>query len=260
MHKRAKAWLRVTLKSEVGRIALDTRIDRAAEQESRCQEQHVIEGHVVIPGVLDSGEIRDLLAALERAQLRRSRAGVRHLLGHPAVAQIANDPRLLGIAQHVLGDDAFPFRATLFDKNPDANWLITWHQDTALPLREKHEVPGWGPWSVKEGVIYAHSPAEALEQVVALRLHLDDSTEENGPLRVFPGSHREGVLSDQQVEAIVAGSEGISCLVPAGGIIVMRPLLIHASSKSQSVDPRRVLHIEYAVSTTVSSPLQLALV
>jgi ectoine hydroxylase-related dioxygenase (phytanoyl-CoA dioxygenase family) len=218
-----------------------------------------IRGHAVIPGVLDSDEIRQLLAVFVKAQLHRSRAGVRHLLRHSAVAQIANDPRLLGIAQQILGNDTFPFRATLFDKNPEANWLITWHQDTALPLREKHDTPGWGPWSVKEGVIYSHAPAQALEQVVALRLHLDDSTGENGPLRVFPGTHRQGVLSDQQVEAIVAGSDGVSCLVPAGGIIAMRPLIIHASSKSRSAVPRRVLHIEYATRGAVPAPLHLAI-
>jgi ectoine hydroxylase-related dioxygenase (phytanoyl-CoA dioxygenase family) len=208
---------------------------------------------------MKSAEIEALAFSPEQSGLRRSRAGVRHLLGLPVVAQIANDPRLSVIAQQVLGNDAFPFRATLFDKNFDANWLITWHQDTALPLREKHEAPGWGPWSVKEGVVYAHAPAQALEQVVALRLHLDDSTEENGPLRVYPGSHRQGVLSDQQVEAIVAGSEGTNCLVPAGGIIAMRPLIIHASSKSRSAIPRRVLHIEYATRDAVSAPLQLAI-
>jgi ectoine hydroxylase-related dioxygenase (phytanoyl-CoA dioxygenase family) len=217
------------------------------------------DGFAICPGILGREEVCRIVSDFSRLDVQRSRAGVRHLLKHSSVAQIANDPRLLGIAQHVLSNDAFPFRATLFDKNPDANWLITWHQDTALPLREKHETPGWGPWSVKEGVIYAHAPAEALEQVVALRLHLDDSTEENGPLRVFPGTHRQGVLSDQQVEAIVAGSEGINCLVPAGGIIVMRPLIIHASSKSRSAIPRRVLHIEYATRNTVSAPLKLAI-
>jgi ectoine hydroxylase-related dioxygenase (phytanoyl-CoA dioxygenase family) len=208
--------------------------------------------------VVASAEVETLVSALEQSSLRRSRAGIRHLLSHPAVAEIANDPRLLGIAQQVLGYDAFPFRATLFNKNPEANWLITWHQDTALPLREKYETPGWGPWSVKEGVIYSHAPAQTLEQVVALRLHLDDSTEENGPLRVFPDTHRQGVLSDQQVEAIVAGIEGISCLSPVGGIIVMRPLIIHASSKSQSAIPRRV-HVEYATHAAVSAPLRLAI-
>ena len=105
----------------------------------------------------------------------------------PAVGGMARRAPLLEIAQEILGHGAFPYRATLFDKSATANWLVVWHQDTALPLRERREVPGWGPWSVKEGVHYAHAPASALEQVLALRVHLDDSTSKNGPLRVLPG-------------------------------------------------------------------------
>ena len=85
------------------------------------------------------------------------------------VAQIAARDEMIGIAREILGAEAWPFRATLFDKSPSSNWLVAWYQDTALPLRER------GPWSVKEGVNYAHAPSEALEQIVALRLHLDDS-------------------------------------------------------------------------------------
>lgn len=166
---------------------------------------------------------------------------------------------MVGLARCVLGIDAFPFKATLFDKSPDANWLITWHQDTALPLREKRDTPGWGPWSTKEGITYAHAPAGALERVVALRLHLDNSDMENGPLRVIPGSHRQGVLSDEQVESIVDKSEPVTCLSERCGVIVMRPLIIHASSKSQSDKPRRVLHLEYATRDAVAAPLQLAI-
>lgn len=219
-------------------------------------EQH---GFAILPSVLKAEEIEMLLEHLAGLEPHRSRAGIRHLLGHTAVAQIANDHRLLGIAQSILGPDAYPFRATLFDKSSDANWLITWHQDTALPLRGKQEIPGWGPWSLKEGVTYAHAPASVLEKVVALRLHLDDSTAENGPLRVLPGTHRSGVLTDQQVEAAVANADETLCLAPQGGVIVMRPLIIHASSKSASDIPRRVLHIEYATSTSVPAPLQLAI-
>lgn len=197
-------------------------------------EQH---GFAIIPFVLKAEEIETLLKYFIDLEPHRSRAGIRHLLRHPAVSQIANDPRMLGLAQSVLGHNAFPFRATLFEKSSEANWLITWHQDTALPLREKHEIPGWGPWSVKEGVTYAHAPAAALEQVIALRLHLDDSTDQNGPLRVIPGTHSNGVLHDYEVESIVAKSEPVTCAVAKGGVIVMRPLIIHASSKSQSDVP-----------------------
>jgi len=162
------------------------------------------------------------------------------------VAELARDSRLLGMAQSVLGPEAFPFRATLFDKSPASNWLVVWHQDTALPLRERRETPGWGPWSIKDGVVYAHAPASALSQVLALRVHLDDSTEANGPLRVLPGTHMLGVLTDDQLHEQSVKMAPVDCLVPAGGVLAMRPLIVHASSKSQAEKPRRVLHIEYA--------------
>jgi ectoine hydroxylase-related dioxygenase (phytanoyl-CoA dioxygenase family) len=237
-------------------IARDRVIEELSHQ--ACSTQVEQDGYVIIPGVFTSHEIQDLAANIESSGVSRSRAGIRHLLKYPVVAQAASDPRLLGIAQSILGESAFPFKATLFDKSPDANWLIVWHQDTALPLREKHEASGWGPWSVKERITYAHAPASSLEKVVALRLHLDDSTSENGPLRIIPCSHRQGVLSDAEVEAIAAHTVPINCLVSKGGIIVMRPLVIHASSKSQSATARRVLHIEYATSDAVVAPLQLA--
>ena len=102
---------------------------------------------------------------------------------------------MLAIASRFLGPSAIPFRATLFDKSRGNNWLVVWHQDTALPLVEHRDVTGWGPWSVKAGITYAHAPASALARVVALRLHIDDSDADNGPLRVLPGTHAQGLLS-----------------------------------------------------------------
>ena len=216
-------------------------------------------GYAVVPGVLQTNETKTLLEVLASAGLPAGRAGVRHALQIRAVSALAHDARLLEIVRAVLGDAALPFRATLFNKSSHANWLIAWHQDTALPLREKKEASGWGPWSVKEGVIYAHAPASALEQVVALRLHLDDSTEQNGPLRVLPRSHNLGVLSDEQVHALVKERPAACCLTDQGGAIIMRPLIIHASSKSVSSAERRVLHIEYATKPAFADGMQLAL-
>jgi hypothetical protein len=235
--------------------------DRVIKEQSHqtCSAQVEQQGYAIVPNLFAPEEIQNLVFHLESSDLPRSRAGIRYLLSIPAVAQVANNPRLLGIAQSILGDEALPFKATLFDKSTDTNWLITWHQDTALPLREKHEIPGWGPWSTKEGIRYAHAPATALEKVITIRLHLDDSSEENGPLRVAPGTHGKGVLTDQEVEAIVAEATPTNCLIAKGGVILMRPLIIHASSKSHSDISRRVLHIEYATRDTVPPPLQLAM-
>lgn len=140
-----------------------------------------------------------------------------------AIAQLSVDPRLMALACGVLGDAAQPFRATFFDKSPVSNWLVVWHQDTALPLRVWRDAPGWGPWSVKAGIHYAHAPARALERVLALRIHFDDSTLENGPLRVLPGTHRMGVLNDETVQQLSREIEPVDCVVSCGGVIAMRP-------------------------------------
>lgn len=176
------------------------------------------------------------------------------------VSALARDTRLLNLARSVLGDSAIAFRATFFDKSPDSNWLVGWHQDTALPLASRFENPEWGPWSIKDGIHYAHAPRTALEQVIALRVHLDDSTSENGPLRVIPGTHRQGVLTDLQIQQIASDKEVVECTVGTGGVIAMRPLVIHASSKSRSAMPRRVLHIEYASTRNLATGLELAIV
>ena len=160
------------------------------------------------------------------------------------------------LAANVLGCEPLPFGATLFDKSPDANWLVVWHQDTALPFAERREVAGWGPWSKKAGVDYAHAPAVALSKIVALRVHLDDSSSDNGPLRVLPGTHTLGVLTDEQIRNQARSTDAVECTVERGGVVVMRPLLIHASSKATSESSRRVLHLEYAATATLDG-LQL---
>ena len=215
------------------------------------------DGFAIVPCVFAAPELDGLSRDLEALALQRSRAGARHLLSVPAVASLARDPRLTSLACEVLGGDAVPFGATLFDKSDQANWLVAWHQDTALPLLERHAVAGWGPWSTKRGVLYAHAPATALSQVVALRLHLDDSKAENGPLRVLPGTHAHGVLSDEQIHAAARRIAPVTCTVARGGVLMMRPLLVHASSKVAAASPRRVLHFEYAGSAVFADGVRL---
>ncbi len=216
-------------------------------------------GFAILPGIFSFETLDFLLHEIENVAPRRSRAGIRHALRLPPVAELARQPQLMELARGVLGQEAFPFRATVFDKSPMANWLVVWHQDTALPLRSRLEVNGWGPWSVKDGIHYAHAPTAVLNHVVSLRVSLDDSSVENGPLRVLPGIHRRGVLSDDDVHQIAASATPVDCVAARGAVVIMRPLTIHASSKSRSTQPRRVLHIEYAASTSIAEPLQLAI-
>ena len=216
-------------------------------------------GYAVVPGIFTKEFLDDLLQRINKLAPRRSRAGLRHAMSLPPVGDLARHPQMIDLAREVLGARTFPFRATLFDKSPAANWLVVWHQDTALPLRARSEAAGWGPWSVKEGIAYAHAPAAALSQVLALRVSLDDSLSENGPLRVLPETHTLGVLSDDSIHDLATRIVPVDCVVPKGGIVAMRPLVVHASSKSQTEEPRRVLHIEYAASDVIAKPLQLAI-
>ncbi len=222
------------------------------------REEIVEGGFAIVPSVFSPERMDQVVEEIQRLSPVRSRAGVRHALGLAPVSAIARHPRLTEIACGILGAGSFPYRATLFEKSPAANWLVVWHQDTALPLRERGEVSGWGPWSAKEGVNYAHAPASVLSQVLALRVHLDDSTGDNGPLRVLPGTHGLGVLSDDSIHELSTRAFPIDCVVAKGGVVAMRPLLVHASSKSHSEMPRKVLHIEYAASPSIAEPLELA--
>jgi ectoine hydroxylase-related dioxygenase (phytanoyl-CoA dioxygenase family) len=181
-------------------------------------------------------------------------------MANPAVAALAADSRLIAVARELLGTDATPFRATLFEKSAGTNWPIPWHQDTALPLTTSFDAPGWGPWSEKAGALHAHAPAWALSRVIALRVHLDASAAGNGPLRVVPGSHAAGVLTDDGILDCVSRNGAVQCLAPRGGVLAMRPLLIHSSSKVKNADPRRVLHIEYVDSLDLGPGIRLAIV
>ena len=222
------------------------------------QDMLEVEGYAIIPDVVQPDKLAEAANDFARAAGKRSRAGIRHAMALESVAQIARDPKIADLAQEILGGVATPFRATLFDKSPASNWLIVWHQDTALPVKQRRDVRGWGPWSIKDRVNYAHAPAEVLSRVVALRIHLDDSTLQNGPLRVLPRTHGLGLLSDDEIQSLARDTEDVTCMVDAGGIVAMRPLLLHASSKSQTDEPRRVLHIEYTRSLVLESGLEIA--
>ena len=166
-----------------------------------------------------------------------------------AVAAWASSQPLLNFVRPHVAREPFPVRAIYFDKSPESNWLVPWHQDLTLALRSRTEVPGFGPWSVKGDVPHVQPPTELLEQMLTVRLHLDDADETNGALRVLPGSHRLGRLSPAQVLEQRTRQADVLCTVAAGNALLMRPLLLHASGRSTSQRHRRVLHIEYAAFT-----------
>lgn len=215
-------------------------------------------GYSIHERVFDRAEMAAAIEALARADMVRTKAGARHVLGVPMVRALAADPRMIRLAAQFVGPAPVQFRATLFDKSPTSNWLVVWHQDTALPMKTRVDDPTWLSWSTKAGVLYAHAPAWALETVVALRLSLDDSTLTNGPLRVLPNTHLKGLLTHDQIQELARQVAPIDCVAAAGGVVAMRPLTVHASSKSIDDRPRRVLHIEYAAAVNLALGIELA--
>lgn len=207
-------------------------------------------GFAIVESAVDP-ELLDTLRAEADRLLETSpdRGGCRNGLQKSAILRdLAVSTQLMRYPTALLGPATRPVKLTLFDKTPRANWGVPWHQDLTIAVRERREVAGFGPWSIKEGLPHVQAPVEVLEDMVALRLHLDDTSADNGALKVLPGSHRSGRLSDEESERMLGECQEVVCVVPAGGAMLMSPLLIHASSASASPSRRRVLHFEYSAS------------
>ena len=210
------------------------------------------DGFVAVPDVLTSAECAELASELSivlNAQRQSSKnriGGVRNLLKNSLAARrIAGCEKILSLVQRVAGSKIFPVRALFFDKTPEANWLVPWHQDLSIAVTERKDVPGFGGWSLKDDVLHVQPTPEILESMVTLRLHLDDCRKENGALKVIPESHLQGKLTTAEVTEHAARVP-VVCEVGRGGVLLMRPLLLHASSPAKDPSHRRVLHIEYA--------------
>ena len=137
-------------------------------------------------------------------------------------------------------------RTILFNKTPGTNWYVTWHQDKTVAVSEKFDDPEWKNWSLKEDVLHVQPPLAVLKTMVTIRIHLDHASQDNGCLKVIPGSHRYGLLSQDQITEIVSRKSPVYCEASAGDALIMRPHLLHASSKSTEPSQRRVLHLEFS--------------
>ena len=210
------------------------------------------DGYFVRDGVVSDEEVQRLRSAVDAIpngeEVRRKRGvyGVRNLLEIcPAVRELATRASVRQFVTPLLGDHAFAVRAVFFDKVPDANWSLFWHQDNVIAVQGRHEVAGFVAWSQKAGVWQVQPPSDVLANMVAIRVHLDDCGPANGPLRVLPGTHRLGWVDDQ-LDDLKARIAEVICTVKCGGIVAICPLTLHASAPAETAAHRRVIHIEYA--------------
>ena len=213
----------------------------ATSQLSTEQVKQIAEdGFVVTAPCFDVQAICELSSVLDT-----SHAGERNLLDVPVVRRLAGSSVVRGLIEPLLGSGCFAVRGILFNKTQDANWKVTWHQDCVIAVAARSEISGWGPWSIKAGVHHVRPASEIMSRMLAVRIHLDDCNADNGPLRVIPGSHNHGFLSDRQIRDWPKG-RAVTCTASRGDAILMRPLLLHGSSPATVPGSRRVIHLEFA--------------
>ncbi|MCA9004319.1 MAG: phytanoyl-CoA dioxygenase family protein [Planctomycetaceae bacterium] len=209
------------------------------------------EGYQILPAPLSRDallQIEDVLDSASDESFRQRRSGARYAIRNahlvlPGLRTLIEAGELRQIACDTLGQPATLVSATLFDKQPGANWFVPPHQDLQTPIQGRTEAPGWTNWSIKAGQQYVEPPEEVFRQMLAVRVHLDECPGENGALEVVPRSHRRR-LSEEDVSLISERAFRL-CSVDVGEVLLMNPLLVHRSRSSQLPKRRRVLHVVY---------------
>jgi ectoine hydroxylase-related dioxygenase (phytanoyl-CoA dioxygenase family) len=215
-------------------------------------EQLEKEGYTVISDIFNHQEVENIIQAIEVADqtnptFRRTADlfAIRQFLKEvPTVSSFVLTERLNTLIQSLFGDGYFVVKSIYFDKPEQSNWFVAYHQDLTISVDKKTEAPGFGPWTVKHNQFAVQPPLEILERNFTIRIHLDDTDKNNGALKVVPGSHAKGIYRPETIDW-EKETETV-CEVPKGGIMIMRPLLLHASGRTTNQARRRVIHIEFS--------------
>lgn len=192
------------------------------------QDEIQSNGFSVCQDVLSPSRIDELIEAFGRIHQDESahrRGGIRNLLAlSPKARELSGSSEVTALVEVVLGPGAFPVRGILFDKIPEANWKVPWHQDVTIAVQKRVEAEGFGPWTMKADVVHVQSPAAIaaiLEKMLSVRLHLDECGEKNGALRVIPGSHRSGRIPEGEIPSIRKNSSEHVCAVRRGDALLI---------------------------------------
>lgn len=213
-------------------------------------------GFEVHSSFLDGDSINEIIEEIEALGSEYPKHGIRNAEKKlSSVKKLIESDLLREKAESYLSGSPEVVRVIVFDKTPDKNWLVTWHQDKTISVSDKRDIPNWGPWTLKDGINHVQPELEVLEDMVTFRLHLDEASESNGCLKVIPKSHSLGILNKNDLDNVVSESEEYICTAKAGDLLVMRPHLLHSSSKGIEPIHRRIIHVEYS---SFHLPMQLA--
>ena len=211
-----------------------------AESMAPAHRHFAHDGFALVPGVLDGRTCDAIIAHM--GGIPEGSAGTRCLLSHPWCVSLAGLVRSHHGLASLVPHEFVAVQCTAFEKSASRNWLVPIHQDLSIPVAARVRHADLRGWSEKEGVLFVQPPTEVLEQLVAVRVHLDACTQQDGPLRVVRGTHLRGRIDPETAVAIRSAGTEVDCCAARGDVLVMNPLLLHASSKSTGDSRRRVLH------------------
>jgi len=217
-------------------------------------------GFAILPKIYSADEINQLLVIINqmetnKATFRKSADlfAIRQFLKEiPETKAIIFNDQLKRIIHSTFGTDYFIVKSIYFDKPEKSNWFVAYHQDLTISVDQKIQLENFGPWTVKQDQFAVQPPIDILESNFTIRVHLDDTDENNGALKVIPKSHTKGVYRAANIDW--ENEIEVSCNVKKGGVMIMKPLLLHSSAKTTNDQKRRVIHIEF---TNKELPLSL---
>ena len=196
---------------------------------------------------LDQVSIEEIIKEIELLDSSYPKHGIRNAEKKlSSVKKLVDSKLLRNKAKNFLTGEPQIVRVIVFDKTPDKNWLVTWHQDKTISVSDKFEISGWGPWTLKDGINHVQPDIRVLEDMITFRIHLDDANESNGCLKIIPNSHSLGILTKSDQDRVVNETEEYLCAAKSGDLFVMRPHLLHSSSKGNAPSHRRIVHVEYS--------------
>lgn len=213
------------------------------------------EGFTIIENVYDQNEIEKLIAIIENAtENKTEKSTFRKSDDLFAIRQFHKEipeslhyifnQKLIAIIKSYFGEDYFITKSIYFDKPEKSNWFVSYHQDLTISVDKKMDIENFENWTNKQNQFAVQPPKEILENIFTIRIHLDKTTKENGALKVLNKSHKKGIYRTDKVD--LENEIETICEVDKGGIMIMKPLLFHASNKTTNNERRRVIHIEFS--------------
>lgn len=202
------------------------------------------QGFCIVENIYSPEEVTAIISLIE-SEAYENTFGLREfLLDKRELTKLVFNSKLLAIIRLISPNCNKLIKSIYFDKPPNANWIVNWHQDLTINLLNKKEVEGYKNWRVTDKRVVVQPRKEFLENIFTIRIHLDDCTIDNGALRVIKNSHTEGVIDIKKWLQEKRGIEQI-CEVKKGGALIMKPLILHSSRRAENSKNRRVIHIEF---------------